>query len=75
MPLAQFANALSKSCPANRSAFDSGMQKDELTMFHPGCYSYLVPRVQSKLVVCRKFRVGVWKLAAKLLRNAFPVMK
>jgi len=31
-------------------AFDSGMQKDGLTMFRLSCYSYLVPRVHPSLL-------------------------
>jgi hypothetical protein len=55
------------------SGFDSGMQKDGLTMFPLSCYSCLVPRVHPGLLCDVSFRRVVEGTYAELLRNAFPV--
>ncbi len=67
------ARTLAKYGLQDQSGFDSGMQKDGLTMFLLSCYSCKVPRVNPGLVWAVSFRGVVWKLALELLRNAFPV--
>jgi hypothetical protein len=54
------------------SGFDSGMQKDGLTMFPFSCYICKVPRVNPGLLCAVSSGGGVRELAVELLRNAFP---
>jgi hypothetical protein len=62
-----------KFFPLDGSVFDSGMQKDGLTMFRSSCYSCWVPRVHPGLLCAVSSARLCGRFAAELLRNTFPV--
>src|SRR5208282_5843873 len=64
---------LAEAAWPKRPSFESGMQKDGLTMFPMSCYICRVPRVNPGLLCAVSSGESVRELAVELLRNTFPV--